>query len=492
VRASNPLSVTLPPANSAVHNAYATPRTPSVTSHAHTTQAPSSPQDQPQTSKPDELATLAGGNDGSVYGGSSTIAFMRNVFPGQSRRPSLTPSNLERERQPTPLSIKIRQGVIDKPERLSELSDGAAILPRRRSADSFVACYWEFIHPLFPVLHRPSFMKHYERLWSSDQYTSDEDPEPLYGLEEVIFTSTLNLVFALGCTFSSLVEPAHKNSVADDFYQRSRNLLLFEILDSTSLALVQMLLLTGVYLQSTQCANRCWNFVGLAIRVAQSLGLHLNDNGKKPPPQLEREMRRRVWFTCVNLDRLLAMTFGRPTMLSHSWTVPIPKLIDDEYLSNTIENEQPAGIPSNLGLFVSSCRLFELLEEILRSFYSGDPTPDLSKHETASSMAKSLIEPVLQYNRRLDDFLANVPPYLRISENADILAFNNNSLELQKQVLYCRSVTKVLMHADDISADLYQIPVRSTAVAPSLADGGDERRQKNVVPHHLRCPASLT
>lgn len=479
------------PTNTAAHNAYGTPRTPSIVSHAHTTRGASSPRDHPD-SKPDGLATLAGSNDGSVYGGSSTIAFMRNVFPGQSRRQSLTGVGSERERQSTPLSIKIRQGVVDKPERLSELTDGAAILPRRRSADSFVACYWEFCHPLFPVLHRPSFMKHYERLWSSDPHTNGEDPEPLYGLEEVIFTSTLNLVFALGCNFSNLVEPSQKNSVADDFYQRSRNLLLFEILDSTSMALVQMLLLTGVYLQSTQYANRCWNFVGLAIRVAQTLGLHLDNNGKKSPPQLEREMRRRVWFTCVNLDRLLAMTFGRPTMLSQSWTVPTPKLIDDEYLSDTIENEQPAGIPSNLGLFVSSCRLFELLEEILRSFYSGDPTPDLSKHETASSMAKSLIEPVLQYNRRLDDFLASVPPYLRISDTADVLAFNNNSLELQKQVLYCRSVVPGTSMHSRCLLTLLQVSIRPAAVASSIADGGHQGRPTNVVTHHLRCAASFS
>ena len=82
-----------------------------------------------------------------------------------------------------------------------------------------------------------------------------------------------------------------------------RHLLLFEVLDSTSLSLVQMLCLTGVYLQSTQHANRCWNSVGLAIRVAQSLGLHLNEVGGRKIPQLEREMRRRVWHTCVVLDR---------------------------------------------------------------------------------------------------------------------------------------------------------------------------------------------
>lgn len=190
----------------------------------------------------------------------------------------------------------------EKPERLPDWASGAALLPRRRNADDFLACYWEFIHPLFPVLHKPSFLKRYQMLWASESEPQKRDLETL-SLEELIFTATLNLVFGLGCKFSNLVAPAQKNSMADDFYQKSRHLLLFEVLDTTSLSLVQMMCLTGVYLQSTQHANRCWNSVGLAIRVAQSLGLHLNADSRKQIPQLEREMRRRVWHACVNLDR---------------------------------------------------------------------------------------------------------------------------------------------------------------------------------------------
>jgi len=171
----------------------------------------------------------------------------------------------------------------------------------RRNADNFISCFFSFIHPLFPILHRPSFLHQYE-LWRAREDGSNKCGV-LPNLDEAIFIASLNLVFALGCQFSDLIAPADKPSLADDFYQRSRQLLLFEILDSTSLSLVQMLLLTGVYLQSTQHANRCWNTVGLAIRVAQSLGLNVHDSGRSPSSQLEREMRRRVWHTCVNLDR---------------------------------------------------------------------------------------------------------------------------------------------------------------------------------------------
>lgn len=244
----------------------------------------------------DGLATLVGGGDQSLYGSSSTVAFMKNIFPTPSRRASQSPRPYEPEPQTQTTSVQKR------PERLPEWSSGAAMLPRRRNADDFLACYWEFIHPLFPILHKPSFLKQYQTLWANEQDPETRDIDSL-GLEELIFTATLNLVFALGCKFSNLVAPAQKNSMADEFYQKSRHLLLFEVLDSTSLSLVQMLCLTGVYLQSTQHANRCWNSVGLAIRVAQSLGLHLNEVGGRKIPQLEREMRRRVWHTCVVLDR---------------------------------------------------------------------------------------------------------------------------------------------------------------------------------------------
>jgi hypothetical protein len=148
-------------------------------------------------------------------------------------------------------------------------------------------------------------------------------------------------------------------------------------------------------------------------------------------------MYERNWKLTI-FSRLLAMTFGRPTMLSTSWDVPVPALIDDEYLNNATEGFQPAGKPSVMGLFISSCNLFELLEEILKSFYSGEPFPDLSKQETASEMAKAFIAPVLQYNRRLDKFIDSVPDYLKLTEYGDGMKFSNNSVTLQQQVLYCR------------------------------------------------------
>jgi hypothetical protein len=124
--------------------------------------------------------------------------------------------------------------------------------------------------------------------------------------EDAVFLSTLNIVFAIGCQFSDMIAPARRVSLAEQFYQQSRKLVAVDALDSTSLAVVQMLLLTGVYLQSTKYASRCWNIVGLAIRNAQGLGLHLEQTRLTSRNQIKRETRRRIWHSCVILDRYVS------------------------------------------------------------------------------------------------------------------------------------------------------------------------------------------
>jgi hypothetical protein len=241
----------------------------------------------------DGLATVSSVDDSDcLYGASSTIALAKfcQVKATGDDSPEATSTGPQR---PT-------EGPL--PEAVRDRDESVALYPPRQRADDYVRCFTNFVHPLFPILHEPSFMRQYERLWSGH---SDDDgrQDPADQLQEAIFSSTLNIIFALGCQFSSLVPAQNRTSMAHDFYQRSRRIYNYELLDSMSLPLVQMLLLTGVYLQSAQNANRCWNVVGLAIRVAQGLGLHVETARPRALCQVDREMRRRIWHCCLVLDR---------------------------------------------------------------------------------------------------------------------------------------------------------------------------------------------
>ncbi|KAK1239806.1 hypothetical protein MKX08_007248 [Trichoderma sp. CBMAI-0020] len=222
----------------------------------------------------------------------------------------------------------------------------------------------------------------------------------------------------------------------------SRQVLLYDILGTTSVSVVQWLLLSGVYLQSTKYASHCWNSIGLAIRLAQSLGLHLEHPGPKSEGQLNREMRRRIWHTCVVLDRLLAMTFGRPTMVNRSYSTPMPSLIDDEYLRTDGDGIQPDGTNSRMGLFVYSCKLFEILDDILSTFYSVSASVD----SVSESRLQDMVSEVLSFNRRLDNFITSLPDYLKTAQSSQVFMTERNSWKnLQQQVLYCRFLyTKLL------------------------------------------------
>jgi hypothetical protein len=329
------------------------------------------------------------------------------------------------------------------PDRRITKAEGLAVLPRRsvpnpsaiftvsashpshrRQADSFLLCYWEFIHPLFPVLHRPSFLRKYERLW-----TGEENLDTCKGVEDATFNATLNLVFAIGCNFTTWIGPSLKAFVAEDFFQRARSSYHFDILDSNSISTVQMLVLTAIYLQSTQYASRCWNTLGLAVRMAQGLGLHVDAHGRRLMSNVEEQMRRRIWHTCVHLDRLTATTFGRPSMIRPVVDVPLPDILDDEQLADGNLGAQPEK-PSRLGLFVYSSRLFELMGEILDRFY---------RHGAPKRDAADIVTSALEFNRRLDDFAANLPEHLRVlGQNEPASPPTEDYVQLQRQVLNCR------------------------------------------------------
>jgi hypothetical protein len=58
----------------------------------------------------------------------------------------------------------------------------------------------------------------------------------------------------------------------------------------------------GQYLQGTQKSIQTWTIHGLAVKAAFQLGLHSSEASKRLSP-LEREIRKRVWFGCIVLDR---------------------------------------------------------------------------------------------------------------------------------------------------------------------------------------------
>ena len=233
------------------------------------------------------------------YGQSSVLSVMQQI-----RGPNATRASPQTAKTPTKSSTS-GQAAGNTLNSTSLLHDQYS-LPPRRLADALIDVFWNEVHFLYPWVHVDSFMAYYNSIWSSDdQREQNQESLPNVGLggancSTSIFFCALNAILATACQFSDM-NPQERNSSSTTFYQRARTLLNANLLDGGSLAQVQALLLIAQYLQCTRSPSPCWNVVGMACRMCVGLGLHRDDDSDSTD-SLKREMRRRVWHSCLQMD----------------------------------------------------------------------------------------------------------------------------------------------------------------------------------------------
>lgn len=171
-------------------------------------------------------------------------------------------------------------------------------------ADALLDVYRKDVHIFHPWVHLDSFMALYRSIWSENDLEEGSDL-PDIGLggsncPETVFYCALNAMLAEACQFSDM-SPQDKRSCSTMFYERARTLLQVDLLDSGSLSHIQTLLLVTQYLQCTELATQCWNLVGMAYRMSVAIGLHC-DEMSASLSSLEREMRRRTWHACLQME----------------------------------------------------------------------------------------------------------------------------------------------------------------------------------------------
>ncbi|KAI9767351.1 MAG: hypothetical protein M1840_005760 [Geoglossum simile] len=216
-------------------------------------------------------------------------------------------------------------------------------LPLRATADALTNSYLTTVHPAFPIISKPLFKKQYEQFFRS--FLPPESSR--------WWLAMLNLIFAIGAIHAHLTRAEWQGDGRDhlQYFTRARILALDKGagLETPDLQQVQVIGLCAFYLVASSQTNRAWNFNGLAIRSAQSLGLHLM-NTTKSLTDAQKEMRVRIWYSIHSLEQLLRTMTGRPDGISsRDCSAPLPSAIEDDDIpveGGPLTSGLPRGGPS--------------------------------------------------------------------------------------------------------------------------------------------------
>ncbi|KAK3693204.1 hypothetical protein B0T22DRAFT_504748 [Podospora appendiculata] len=138
--------------------------------------------------------------------------------------------------------------------------------------------------------------------------------------------------------------------------------------------------------------------------------------GSKNLSQLDREVRRRLWYWCVSNDRWLSVTYGRPPLISISHINPEPTL-------HLAFSNVPSGITaSSQAFFGAITSITHIMGDVLDRIYDQNlgfrpaiPTSEAHNH-------------ISQILWRLAQWQDNLPDYLKVISSSDMDASETASV----------------------------------------------------------------
>lgn len=251
-------------------------------------------------------------------------------------------------------------------------------------------------------------------LW---QYNLDPSETWLPNLVHHVYTSPvkdisfrrLSLLFIM-MAIGTLVDLNQPNDSprAETYHRLARaSLCEMNLMDEPSFDLLQTLFYMIWYLlifsDKSQGVAYAWSIMGLAVKLAQSLGLHREGNRKVIPEESER--RRMLFWELLSLDARLALSLGRPPSicLDH---------VDCRRPSYTVLEVHSAG----------GCRSYH---EWKHGFFLHCLTPVLN---TAISAQPYPYSTVLEVDRTVRSY--PIPPLLDIFSQGAVV--NNRQLGMQQ------------------------------------------------------------
>ncbi|KIW22409.1 uncharacterized protein PV07_12297 [Cladophialophora immunda] len=252
----------------------------------------------------------------------------------------------------------------------------------RAVVDTLIDAYFALYHPTFPILHEATFREQYAKLNSRTTGST--------------WHTLANLVAALG----SFVSSTCSDDTHVTLFNGVKANLSINSLETGSLSLVQAFAMAANYLQKRNRPNSGYNYGGIALRLAISLGLHKEFRGWQTAP-FKKEIRRRVWWSLCVLDVGATVTYGRPL----NWPqvgvdIPFPVNVHEKDLQMDSPSYPPEVNEATIYTYVRTQSSYHLHTIRIYNRLISNPIPSAPE---LISLDDELIE----------GWLNSLPPYFR-------------------------------------------------------------------------------
>jgi hypothetical protein len=134
-----------------------------------------------------------------------------------------------------------------------------------------LAQYFEYVDPVYPMIHRQTFYADYEHFWGL--------PPEEKNRADGAFVALIFIMMALGTQFVTTPNPqARKQSAEFNASAANQGLRMSSYLSSATMRSMQAMVLVTYFLINDNHASDGWAFAGILMRQAYAMGLHRDPN----------------------------------------------------------------------------------------------------------------------------------------------------------------------------------------------------------------------
>ncbi|KAF9885366.1 hypothetical protein FE257_012983 [Aspergillus nanangensis] len=252
---------------------------------------------------------------------------------------------------------------------------GTFQLPAQDICISLLRCYFGNVHQLLPIIDVQAFLQQYHQ----------QGPESI----------SLLLLWSIFFASSNFVEAEilqsagfqTRKAMKRRFYNHAKSLYDCDY-EKDKVTLIQSVILMGLWYIDAEDRNGAWHWIGIAISLSQSIGLHRRlqlANSGGPVSKRRESIYRRIWWSCFVRDRWLSLAKGRPMRINTTdCDVEEPSVSDvtQDLESITLEAHSefiPYGHNSLALLWLSLVKITKALGTVLVTHYKvSGPRPDVA------------------------------------------------------------------------------------------------------------------